>query len=229
MYRHTRRWWLGILIVFGIGLLVVVAFFAALVIQNIRTGNLNLGGQTFINTNNVQIMGTATIESSDDPYVGAADAAVVIVEFSDFQCPYCLQAFPIVREIIQKYGNRIKFQYRDFPNVDSHPDALNAAEAAECSHEQGKFWEMHDKIFINQNNLSLAALKAYAEQIGLDMNQFNQCLDSEKYQAEIQQDFDDAVLAGATGTPTFFINNTKYAGVIPSEYFTLLIDRALGQ
>lgn len=209
----------GCLIILAIAIIIIlgiITFFAVLVIKAIK------------NNNQVSTQ-TVNVASADDPYQGSAEAKVVIVEFSDFQCPYCLQQFTIAREIINIYGDRIKFIYRDFPLLNDHPEAEKAAEAGECAHEQGKFWEMHDKMFINQPDLSVKALKSYAQQIGLDTNKFNSCLDNDKYRTEVLTDYNEGVDAGVIGTPVFFINNRKYEGIIPLETFKKIIDTELSR
>ncbi|MDP2586951.1 MAG: DsbA family protein [Candidatus Komeilibacteria bacterium] len=169
------------------------------------------------------------LNAADDPAMGDKNAKVRIVEFSDFQCPYCRESFPVVREILDRYGDKIYFVYRDFPVSTIHPESVKAAEAGQCAHEQGKFWQMHDKIFINQENIQPADLKNYARAIGLNTDQFNNCLDSGQYQAEVNQDFQDGVNLGAVATPTFFINGYRVSGSIPLEIFIKLIDQGLSQ
>lgn len=179
---------------------------------------------------NVELLGnqnqaaTLHIATADDPYKGGIDAKIVIVEFSDFQCPYCYQAFPVVRELISTYGDQIKFIYRDFPLKDY---SQKAAEAGECAHEQGKFWEMHDKLFINQSNLSVFDIKQYALELGLDGSSFNECLDSGRYAAEVQEDLSDGLLAGVDGTPTFFINEREFQGSATVDVFKTIIDELI--
>jgi len=143
------------------------------------------------------------VETSDDPFLGPVDAQVVIVEFGDFQCPFCRQAFPTVRELANKYKDTVKFIWRDFPISNIHPDAQLAAEAANCAAEQGSFWAYHDALFINQEDLSRSALINYASQIGLDNASFVSCLSSRKFQTEVLADLQDGLTAGVTGTPTF--------------------------
>ncbi|MBI5037703.1 MAG: DsbA family protein [Candidatus Kerfeldbacteria bacterium] len=167
----------------------------------------------------------AYLDTADDPVEGNPDATIVIVEFSDFQCPFCFQAFPIVRELINAYGQDVKFVYRDFPITDSHPQAQKAAEAGECAHVQGRFWEMHDKLFLNQNDLSVPSLKRYANEIGLDTELFNQCLDSNAYADEVEEDFVAGLAAGVTGTPTFFINGRPFTGSVTFDQFAEIIDQ----
>ncbi len=166
----------------------------------------------------------------DDPVKGSASAPVTIIEFSDFQCPYCGRFFTdTLPQIEQNYidTGKAKLIYRDFP-LSFHPNAEPAAEAADCAGEQGKFWEMHDKLFGNQASLSDANYRQWAADLGLDTTQFNSCLDSKKYASEIQNDIQDGQAAGVSGTPTFFINGNKVVGAQPYSVFEQAIDAALG-
>jgi protein-disulfide isomerase len=182
------------------------------------------GDSPFSNSNQTT---SGSVATTDDPYAGGVSAPIVIVEFGDFQCPYCLQEFPIVRQIMQTYGDKIKFIYRDFPDSVKHSDANKAAAAGECAHAQGKFWAMHDKMFTNQQDLSVAALKRYASAIGVNADQFNSCLDSDRYAKEIEQDFVVGYNAGVQGTPTLFINGRMFEGVIDLNSFKKIIDQLL--
>jgi len=168
-------------------------------------------------------------QSKNEPHQGDISAKVRIIEFGDFECPYCEQSFSIVREILQKYQGKIYFAFRDFPLTDLHDYALRSAEAADCAFEQGKFWEMHDKLFINQANLEDANLQSYAKSIGLKMPQFNSCFNGHESLSEINQDLDDGIGFGVKATPTFFINGYKIEGVVPKDLFMRLIDKALAE
>jgi len=167
------------------------------------------------------------IEVTTDPYWGPKDAKVVIVEFVDFQCPYCKEAYPVLKKIKQNYQNSVKFIFRDFPNIAGHPDALNAALAGRCAEEQNKFWQMHDLMFGNQSDLSADNLNLMAQSAGLDLTMFNQCFASQKYLSKIQSDLQDGIKFGLNGTPTFFINGNMVAGVIPYDSLKLAIDNLL--
>lgn len=169
------------------------------------------------------------IEDAFDPSIGPEDAKVVIVAFEDFECPFCARAFPIIREIMTIYKDQVRFIFRDFPLTQVHPNALPAALAAECAHEQGKFWPYHDKLFSNQTSLSATALKQYAKEINLNTKQFNNCVETGKYIAEVQNDFETGVDAGVTGTPTWFINGKKISGVIPLEAWKKIIEAELNK
>ncbi len=170
------------------------------------------------------------VSADDDPYFGPDNAKVVIVEFSDYTCPYCAKfANEVEPKIEQNYGDKVKFVFRDFP---VHGEvAYKAAEAAECAGEQGKYWEYHRMLYKNQrewiSNTSL--LYSYAEQLGLDVSAFKSCLDSGKYREEVEKDQQDGIKYGVTGTPTFFINGKKYVGYMPYDQFAKLIDEELGK
>ncbi len=159
---------------------------------------------------------------------GSADAALTIIEYSDFQCPYCARAEPTVKKIKETYGNAVSIEYRQFP-LDFHENARAAAEASECAREQGKFWEYHDVLFANQASLSVANYKEWAADMGLDTAQFNSCLDSGKYAGVVNEDIQAGVRAGVSGTPTFFVNGQKIVGAQPFSVFQSAIDSALGE
>jgi len=157
------------------------------------------------------------IYTTDDPNLGNPQAGIQIVEFSDFQCPYCAQAHTIMRELLNKYPNNFYYIYRDFPLEDIHPQARLAAEAAACAHEQQKFWPYHDLLFNDQSKLELGNLLNYATQVGIDSENFTDCLKSGKYQSEVKKDQADGLAANVTATPTFFVNGEKIEGVISLE------------
>ncbi len=160
-------------------------------------------------------------------YLGGANAKVTVVEYSDFQCPACGAAEPTVQEVIEAYDNSIKFVYKHFPLTSIHTNAQKAAEASECTGAQGKFWEMHGKLFENQNALRISDLKSYAQQIGLNTTSFNQCLDSGAAAANVKADFNEGLAEKVRATPTFFINGRKIEGGVPFEEFKTVIDQEL--
>jgi protein-disulfide isomerase len=165
------------------------------------------------------------VESPNDPFWGNPAAQIVIVEFSDFECPFCKQMFPILRALNSDYPNQLKFIYRDFLG---HSNSQKAAEAAECANEQGKFLAYHDKLFLNQSSLDINSLKLYARQIGIsDINKFDQCLDGNKFELEVKQDYQEAIQLGVQGTPTFFINGIKIPGAVPKEVLEKIIDELM--
>ncbi|HWV37056.1 MAG TPA: thioredoxin domain-containing protein [Vulgatibacter sp.] len=160
------------------------------------------------------------------PSRGPAGAKVTIVAFSDFQCPFCSRVNPTLKQIEDTYGKDVRLVFRHLP-LPFHKDAKPAAEAAMAAHEQGKFWEMHDKLFQNQRDLSRATFERYAQEIGLDMNKFRAALDSGKFRAYVENDERYAGTVGATGTPAFFINGKKVSGAQPFDNFKRVIDEEL--
>ncbi len=219
--KSSLRWGRIILFIFLFIILLVIIVFIWRVVSTalkIRRGEIVVNEN--VNTN-------VQVDKDNDPYTGSLSAPVEIIAFEDFQCPVCKEVFPIVKEIISTYGDRILFVYRDFPITDSHPQAQKSHEAAECADDQGKFWEYHDKLYINQENLDLDSLKRYAEELNLNTIIFNNCLDSGKYQKEVEFDYLDGIKAGVDGTPTWFINKIKYEGAIPLDIFKKIIDAEL--
>lgn len=175
--------------------------------------------------------------SDDDPFLGKPDTPVTIVEFSDFQCPFCRRLWKdTLPQIKEKYllTGKVKFVYRDFPLSSIHPMAQSSAEAAECADEQGKFWEMHDKIFGEQDKLGTGTiqfdesdLKQWAGEIGLNKNQFNNCFNSHKYKDEVEKDFNDGARLGVSGTPATFVNGRLVSGAVPFSQFEQIIEAEL--
>ena len=153
------------------------------------------------------------------PEIGPADhtqgneqAAVKLVEYGDYQCPYCGDAYSIVKEIQSTFGDQILFVFRNFPLQEAHRYANIASQAAEAAGNQGKFWEMHDAIYENQKQLNDDFLEYLAEKLGLDMEQFEHDLNSEEISAKVENDFESGVRSGVNGTPSFFINGVKFDG-----------------
>src|SRR6266581_4950742 len=158
---------------------------------------------------------------------GDPKAPVVIVEFSDFQCPYCQAVAPTLKKLLLKYEGRVSLAYRDLPLRDIHPQAQLAAEASRCAVEQGKFWEYHDLLFENPNKLNREGLLEQARSLKLDEKQFDSCLTSGKYKAQVEQDRQLGMRAGLTGTPGFFINGSMLSGNLPQEAFEKTIEAEL--
>jgi protein-disulfide isomerase len=167
------------------------------------------------------------VTPGDGPAWGPAGASVTIVEFSDFQCPYCARVKPALKRVRETYGDRVRFVFRDFPLVQIHPQAAKAAEAAACASDQGKFWELHDRIFDNQARLQVTDLKQHAAELGLDAAKFGECLDSGRHAADWQADLNEASGYGVTGTPAFFINGRMLVGAQPYEAFAQVIEDEL--
>lgn len=166
------------------------------------------------------------VDIAGHPIRGNPKAPVTIVEFSDFQCPYCSRARPTVNKVRETYGDQVRVIFRNFP-LQIHAEAQKAGEAASCAGEQGKFWEMHDLMFANQQKLRVADLKEQAAGLGLNAEAFNQCLDSGKHAPDVQKDVEQGADYGVTGTPAFFINGRPLVGAQPYESFAQLIDDEL--
>jgi protein-disulfide isomerase len=166
------------------------------------------------------------ILSGAGPTKGPNTAPVQIVEFSDFQCPYCKKANSLVGQVLKDYGPKVQFVYKHLP-LAMHPDAFAAAQASVCAGDQGKFWEFHDRLF-ETTDLSVEALKKYAGELSLDVAGFNKCLESESSRSAVLKDLAEARRANVEGTPTFFINGKQARGVGSVEDLKRLIDAELG-
>ena len=162
------------------------------------------------------------------PGKGPSNAPVQIIEFSDFECPFCFRANPTVAQVMSTYGDRVRLVYRHLP-LPNHPNARPAAEAAACANDQGRFWEYHDRLFANQSKLSTPDLKQHAADLGLDTAKFNACVDSRRFQKDVDADMDAAQLLGVSGTPHFFINGRALSGAQPFEAFKAVIDEELAR
>ncbi len=230
-------------------LLVGVAFTAGYMLGGTTTGqvvantgnNNNAAPQGDTNNNN-NAPTRVQVSAEDDAVLGSANAPVEIIEFSDYQCPFCRKFWQdTLPQLKTEYidTGKAKLVVRDFP-LSFHPMAPKAAEAAECAGEQNKYFEMHDKMFEEQNKLdggtvrstvqfSADDLKKWAADIGLKAEQFNSCLDSGKYTAEVQKDFNDGTTAGVSGTPSFFVNGQQLVGAQPFAAFKQVIDAELAK
>jgi protein-disulfide isomerase len=181
-------------------------------------------------SNVVVLLSAPRVEVAHDParLRGNPKAPVMIVEFSDYQCPYCHSVEPTVKELLAKYGDKVSLSYRDFPLTAIHSQAMIAAVASRCALEQGKFWEYHDQLF-TASKLEKDDLIEYARNLKLDDKQFGSCLTSEKYKADIDKDLQEGRKAGVNGTPGFFINGVALSGAQPKDAFTRVIDEELAR
>jgi len=176
------------------------------------------------------LMSPPRIEVRSDParVLGNRKAPVTIVEFSDYQCPYCRQVEATLKQVLAKYGDKVNLAYRDFPLTSIHPQAVIAAVASRCALEQGKFWEYHDQL-LTVSKLEKDDLIGYARNLKLDDKQFQSCLTSEKYKTDIEKDEQEGRKAGVNGTPGFFINGLSLSGAQGQDAFARLIDDELGR
>lgn len=184
MFKNRRKWLWGGLIIF-----LVIVIFWGWQVKKVDNYNLALGSR---------------------PFLGKAEAGLVVQEFSDFQCPACRIAQPVIKEILANYGNEIKLEYKHFPLITVHFNAFRAALASECANDQGKFWPYHDWLFANQNNLSYQSLLVGAKALALDEKDFKVCLDNRKHSELINSDMRLGEKIGVEGTPTFVLDGQRF-------------------
>ncbi len=237
---------------------IISGVLAVILVISIFTGGFGFGsssntptggtGGTVVNPGNGAPTGVVEVSADDDPILGEANAPVTIIEFSDYQCPFCRKFWTdTLPQIKTNYidTGKVKFVYRDFPLDSLHPLAQKSGEAAECARDVGgeaKYWEMHDKMFSEQNILdsgspqgpvtstvqySIADLKKWASEIGVDSSKFDSCLDDGKFASEVKSDFQDGAEAGVQGTPAFFINGKLISGAQPYSAFQAAIEAEL--
>jgi protein-disulfide isomerase len=170
----------------------------------------------------------ADVMDAASPAKGPTGAAVTIVEFSDFQCPYCSRVEPSIDETLKAYPDQVRLVYRQFP-LSIHPFAEKAAEAALCAQDQGKFWELHDAMFANQQALAVEQLKSKAAELGMNADTFDKCLDSGEKAAKIREDMAAGAAAGVNGTPALFVNGRFLNGAVPFNEIQKLVDDELAR
>ena len=153
---------------------------------------------------------TMPVDDDRDHIQGPPDADMTLVEYGDYECPFCGEAYPIVKEIQQRMGDRLRFVFRNFPIPTSHPHAEHAAEAAEGAGSQGRFWEMHDRLYENQDRETDADLRDHADRIGLDLEVFDKEMAEHVHADRVHEDFMSGVRSGVNGTPTFYVNGVRH-------------------
>ncbi|MBU4314945.1 thioredoxin domain-containing protein [Patescibacteria group bacterium] len=171
----------------------------------------------------------AAVTDTDHIRGDISQAKVVLIEYSDFECPYCGRHNPTMIDLYDQYGTDIAWVYRHLPLTSIHPDAVPSALASECAGEQGKFWEFADELYANQDSLGDDYYTQLATDLGLDVDQFTSCYTSQKYLSKVEADMQSGENAGVTGTPATFVNGTLVAGAYPLETFTGMIDEILAQ
>jgi protein-disulfide isomerase len=169
---------------------------------------------------------TLPVSEDRDHIQGPAEAAVTLVEYGDYECPYCGAAYPIIKEVQERMGEGLRFVFRNFPITTSHPHAELAAEAAEAAAAQDRFWEMHDLLYENQQRLGEEDLHAYADQLGLEVEPFDQELAEHVHAERVHEDFMSGVRSGVNGTPTFYINGLRYDDSYELETLLAALERA---
>jgi protein-disulfide isomerase len=169
---------------------------------------------------------TLPVAEHRDHIQGPRDAPVTLVEYGDYECPYCGAAYPIVKAVQDRMGDRLRFVFRNFPISTSHPHAEHAAEAAEAADAQGKFWPMHDALYENQAQLRDADLHGYAKNVGLEVELFDKELAEHVHAARVHEDFLSGVRSGVNGTPTFYINGVRHDDSYEFETLLAAVERA---
>lgn len=168
------------------------------------------------------------IPEDDDPVYGPENAPITIIEFSDYECPYCRKwHIEVLPRLMETYPDQIRLVYRDFPLTKIHANATPAASAANCAGEQDQYWEFSDMLFSMRLELSIPSYQTYAEQLELDLDDFNECLESRRHNSEVMADFEYAANLGISSTPTFFVNGIPVVGAQPYEVFAQLINQEL--
>jgi protein-disulfide isomerase len=215
---------IGLVILIFISFVSLVAFYAwkikyqdgaANLSKEFQTEKFTLANKKITQNNQPEIVDTAPYIREHNPTIGNTKAPITIIAFIDFECPFCRESYPIFQKVTQKYEPVARIIFKHFPITALHPQSNAAANAAACAHEQKKFWEYHDSLFTTQS-LGTEDLLSQSKKIGLDQTKFSQCLDTKKYQGDIDQDIEDGVALGVRGTPTFFVNGYKIEGVLDS-------------
>ena len=235
---HRRRGLIATIVTLAVlGLLGVFVVRVVHYVNLIRSGDIDYSSLSFNSMFSTSAVlasqpvtdGIFDLATFDDPSLGSGSAAVTIVEFADFGCPYSRESSFIVRELANQYPEDVRFVYRDFPLSDIHPIGQKAAEAGECAQDQGKFWEYHDKLYQNQSGLTQESLIEFAAELNMNAYQFETCLDLGRYADEVIEDYQAGVEAGVRGTPTFFVNGNRIAGAIPKDILDAIIQSVLNR
>lgn len=222
--KRSHFYMILVVLAFGIGVLVGY-------IAGSRTATTVVAQQPAVQANNAAqpqaVPQRVNVSTDGYPSLGPADAPITIVEFSDFQCPYCRKFYEdTYRALLDAYPGKIRFVYRNFPLTSIHPEAFPSAQAAMCANDQNAFWDYHDKLF-SSADLGQSVYVQYASDLGLDMDKFQSCLSNGAHDAEITSDSNYALSIGVGSTPTFFVNGYKVEGAYPLDYFKQVIDQEL--
>jgi len=225
-----KKWWGVLFIILGVIFLIIVISSTVYVVNRIKNIKLEKTQSELLAQQ--QAIKNAINGDGTNYYLGTNNPKVTIIEFADFACPICQQAYQDIEKVVKKYPDRVKFIFRDYL---IHENSAELALAARCAGEQGKFWEMHDALFANQATLTetgdplKAKLGLLAQDLKLNFTQFQTCYDGQKYFAQIKRDMEDGDKIQIQGTPTWFVNNYPLLGYIPEEKFLELIEGLLNQ
>ncbi len=231
--KSSHQKWMMILAVIQVVLVLVIAVHVNTIKEAVVSGEVAAAPTGGSDQPTAPAPSGEPVEVSidDDAIKGDIDAPVTIIEFSDYECPFCARFYSqTLSQIEENYidTGKVRLVYRDFP-LSFHQNAQKAAEAAECAGEQDAYYDMHDKLFENQGSLSVSNYKTWAGELGLDQEEFDNCLDSGEMASEVQKDFSDGQQYGVTGTPGFFVNGVKISGAQPYSVFEAAIEAALNE
>ncbi len=230
-----KRWWGKVILALIVLTIILFFYFFYLMFNNygnLKQGNIyNKDLGSWITAaeyqENKKVVGE--IMTEDDPWLGAENPLIYIVAFESFSCPFCKDNQEDLKKMINKFGQMVRFIFKDFPTEGLHPNVFKAHLAASCAQEQGKFWEYHDLLFANQGNFTEINLKSLAQSIGLDSKEFNTCLSSEEFSQEIRQDYANGVQVGVVGTPSYLVNGQLIPGTINYETWEEIIALIINQ
>lgn len=217
----------------GYGVLIYVGLIVGLVIVMAIAVDVAGPGDDELNDNSFSSLSStdqSNFSASGDlipvwaPRLGPSDAPITIVEFGDFQCPFCKASFPVIRQVMSAYPDQIQLVYRHFPLKSIHPLADELAHASMCAHEQGKFWSFHDRIFQFQDSITKDNILDNAQAIGLNLNTFNECQRSDKWEDEIQKDLAEIIQRGGRGTPSWIVNGQLIQGYLQFDTWEQIIE-----
>jgi len=226
---NTKKFIIYSVVIYGVLLALVIA--GVITFQSEESSDGENGAKDqfsrLLNPNNLRYEFSGELIPAHAPTLGPADAKVTIVEFSDFECPFCKSSFQTIRSLINEFPNDVRLVYRHFPLRTIHPLAAELAHASMCAHDQGKFWAFHDQLFIQQGTVTRDRLDRIAQQVGLDARAFRRCQDSNRFKEVVDGDFADAVALGGRGTPTWVVNGRRLEGVLPIDIWRNIVKEAL--
>ena len=231
--KWHKRWWGIILIFFIIMIIIFILFIAFLVVRDLnyfkqgkfydKETNLWFTEQEF----KTQQKDVADLMTEDDPWLGTEEPFVSILAYDSFGCPVCKEEQPEIKKMITNFSSLVRFIPKDFPTEGMHKDVLNAHLAANCANEQGKYWEYRDVLFLNQDDFTKNNLKVLAKNLGLNIDEFNYCLNEEKFIQEVRQDFATGAQLGVIGTPSYIVNGTLISGSLTYDKWRKIISYIL--
>jgi len=219
-----KKWWVWLIIIVIIWL--VIASLLQVITPNQST-NSSSGFTNIPGANSNTNKNTVNINTTNDPWLGFAEAPITIVEFADFECPFTREAVPIIQQVLKKYPEAVRLIYKDFPIAEIHSQAVAAAEAANCAQKQNKFWQYHDQLFNQGDRLNSTLYDSIANSLGLNQVDFKRCMEGHLTLSKVQSDYSAGVEAGVSGTPTWFVNGHKIEGALSLSMWDKVIAAAL--